>query len=188
MLFYLFTAEELQYIFEQLGYPFDPHTIPKNVDYYLGRTSHGSTLSWIVHSWVLARTDRQHSWKLFLNALDSDISDIQGGTTPEGIHLGAMAGTVDLIQRCYLGLEVQANVLFFNPTLPNEIHRLKTCFWYRSHKLDIEVTRKVLRVRSRQLTADPITIAYRRLFHTISPGSCYEFRLIKPRERDGHDR
>ncbi|HKK54671.1 glycoside hydrolase family 65 protein [Marinobacter sp.] len=181
MLFYLFTADELQHIFAQLGYPFDPHTIPKNVDYYLHRTSHGSTLSWVVHSWVLARSDRQHSWQLFQNALNSDISDIQGGTTPEGIHLGAMSGTVDLIQRCYLGLEVQGNVLFLNPILPEEIHRLKTGLWYRRQNLDIEVTKDVLRVSSRQLTAAPITIAYRGVFHAVSPGSCLQFRLIRAR-------
>lgn len=67
-------------------------TIPKNVDYYLARTSHGSTLSQAVHSWVLARSDRPRSWHLFQQAIDSDIDDIQGGTTPEGIHVGAMAG------------------------------------------------------------------------------------------------
>jgi alpha,alpha-trehalase len=183
MLFYLLSEEELQHIFEQLGYPFGPETIAKNVEYYLQRTSHGSTLSWIVHSWVLARTDRQHSWKLFQNAIDSDISDIQGGTTPEGIHLGAMAGTVDLIQRCYLGLEVQRNVLFLDPGLPDEIHRLKTCLWFRGQSLDIEVTRNRLRVSSRQLTADPITIACRGIFHMASPGSCYEFRLVRSRGR-----
>ncbi|MDR9438802.1 MAG: glycosyl hydrolase family 65 protein [Halomonas sp.] len=179
MLFYLFTAEELQQIFEQLGYPFDPHTIPRNVDYYLHRTSHGSTLSWVVHSWVLARTDRQHSWALFQSALDSDITDIQGGTTPEGIHLGAMAGTVDLIQRCYLGIEAHGNTLYCNPILPDQVRRLRTRLWYRNQHLDIKVTKDVLRVSSKQLTAHPITIAYRGLFHTLSPGSCCEFRLIK---------
>jgi hypothetical protein len=55
MLFYLFSADELALLFEQLGYPFDHETIPKNVEYYLARTSHGSTLSQVVHSWVLAR-------------------------------------------------------------------------------------------------------------------------------------
>ena len=64
--------------------------------------------SWVVHSWVLARLDRRRSWDLFLQALRSDIADIQGGTTHEGIHLGAMAGTVDLIQRCYGGVEARA--------------------------------------------------------------------------------
>ena len=58
-----------------------------------------------MHAWVLARSDRRQSWEFFLEALESDIADIQGGTTAEGIHLGAMAGTLDLLQRCYTGLE-----------------------------------------------------------------------------------
>ena len=82
-------------------------TIPKNIDYYLKRTSHGSTLSRVVHAWVLARSRREQSWHLFCDALKSDVMDIQGGTTHEGIHLGAMAGTVDLMQRCYSGLETR---------------------------------------------------------------------------------
>jgi alpha,alpha-trehalase len=81
------------------------------------RTSHGSTLSQVVHSWVMARSDRSHSWDLFQRVLDSDIADIQGGTTPEGIHVGAMAGSVDLVQRCYLGIGMRGNVLHFDPAL-----------------------------------------------------------------------
>ncbi len=103
MLFYLFSSEELSALFERLGYVFDDDMIPRNIDYYMKRTSHGSTLSRVVQSWVLARANRQGAWKLFAEALESDISDIQGGTTGEGIHLGAMAGTVDLIQRCFTG-------------------------------------------------------------------------------------
>ena len=61
--------------------------------------AHGSTLSKVVHSWVLARSNRAKAWHYFLEALESDIADVQGGTTGEGIHLGAMAGTVDLLQR-----------------------------------------------------------------------------------------
>lgn len=45
MLFYLFSAEEVGGLFEQLGYPFEYETIPQNIDYCLKRTSHGSTLS-----------------------------------------------------------------------------------------------------------------------------------------------
>ena len=43
MLFYLLSAEELSEIFEKLDYPFAYDTIPKNIDYYMARTSHGST-------------------------------------------------------------------------------------------------------------------------------------------------
>ncbi|MBU1163899.1 MAG: glycoside hydrolase family 65 protein, partial [Proteobacteria bacterium] len=79
MLFYLFSSEELSGLFQQLGYPFEYDTIPRNIDYYFKRTSHGSTLSHVVHSWVLARSDRVRSWKQFIMTLQSDVSDIQGG-------------------------------------------------------------------------------------------------------------
>ncbi|MDH5540229.1 MAG: glycoside hydrolase family 65 protein, partial [Rhizobacter sp.] len=74
MLFYLFSADELALLFEQLGYPFDRDTIPKNIDYYLARTSHGSTLSSVAHAWVLARSNRPRSWRLYQRTLDSDIA------------------------------------------------------------------------------------------------------------------
>jgi alpha,alpha-trehalase len=184
MLFYLFSADELALLLEQLGYPFDHDTIPKNVDYYLARTSHGSTLSQIVHSWVLARTDRARSWQLFRRALDSDLADIQGGTTPEGIHVGAMAGTVDLVQRCYLGIEMRANVLHFDPALPNDLRQVRARLHYRRQLLDVHANHDVLRIRSRSFTTTPITIAYRGRYRDVAPGESCEFRLLKPEERD----
>jgi alpha,alpha-trehalase len=183
MLFYLFSADELVGIFERLGYDFAPAMIPRNVEYYLQRTSHGSTLSWVVHSWVLARANRPRSWQMFCEALQSDVADIQGGTTPEGIHLGAMAGTVDLIQRCYTGIEPRGSVLHIDPCLPDELERLRTEVRYRRQILDLEVDHEVLRVSSRPVAAAPVTIAYRGHFREISPGQSYEFRLIKPRGR-----
>ena len=52
MLFYLFSADELRQLFGRLGYPFEEDTIPRNIEYYMARTSHGSTLSKVVHAWV----------------------------------------------------------------------------------------------------------------------------------------
>jgi len=130
MLFYLFSAEELKELFSAMGYDFDTASIPNNIEYYLERSSNGSTLSNIVHSWVLARSDRSRSWDLFCSALESDISDIQGGTTHEGIHLGALAGTVDLVQRCYTGMEFRDDVVFFNPRIPEGLNRLAGCLCY----------------------------------------------------------
>jgi alpha,alpha-trehalase len=184
MLFYLLSSDELGLLFEQLGYPFERDTIPKNIAYYLDRTSHGSTLSRVAHAWVLARSDRPCSWNLFQDALDSDIADIQGGTTPEGIHVGAMAGTIDLIQRCYIGLEMRANVLHFNPALPDDLDRVKVQLRYRRQVLEVEVTHEVLRIHSRSFTVAPITIAYRGHFRDVAPGDTYEFRLLQPQERN----
>ncbi|MFB4298537.1 hypothetical protein [Actinomadura sp. NTSP31] len=47
----------------------------------------------------MASTDGDEAWRVFREALGSDLEDAQHGTTAEGVHLGAMAGTVDLVQR-----------------------------------------------------------------------------------------
>jgi len=161
MLFYLFAAEELQEIFDRLGYPFEYETIPKNIEYYLERTSHGSTLSHIVHAWVLARSDRTRSWQLFTEALGSDVADVQGGTTPEGIHLGAMAGTVDLIQRGYTDIDSRGDVLWFNPCLPEELVRLRLHIRYRGQPLDVDITSSRLRITALRCRARPVKIGFR---------------------------
>ena len=93
MLLYLLSADELRELLDRLGYPLRARAGPEMVDYYLARTSHGSTLSGVVHTWVLARANRDRAMEFFQQALKSDVSDIQGGTTSEGIHLAAMAGT-----------------------------------------------------------------------------------------------
>ncbi len=178
MIFYLFSSEEIGQLFEHLGHRFTPDMIFRNIRYYMDRTSHGSTLSWVSHAWVLARADRQKSWQLAQKALDSDVADIQGGTTKEGIHLGAMAGTVDLIQRCYTGVELRSNTLNFNPRLPDEVERLVSTARFRRQILDFEITQEKLTISSRSMTAHPVTVAYRGHSREISPGQSFTFALI----------
>ena len=158
MLFYLFSAEELGELFERLGYPFEYETIPRNIAYYAGRSSHGSTLCRVVYAWVLARSDRQRAMGFFAEALQSDVSDIQQGTTAEGIHLGAMAGTVDLVQRVSTGIEVRGDVLRLNPELPREMERVDMGIRYRGHSLDLRLTRDTITVRGRDGAAAPIAL------------------------------
>ena len=158
MLFYLFSAEELGEIFERLGYDFDEETIPRAIDYYLDRTSHGSTLSRVVHAWVLARSDRTRSWEFFLEALESDVSDIQGGTTAEGIHLGAMVGTLDLLQRCYTGLVIREDVLWLNPQLPTGLRRLAFTVLYRGQLVELEFEDESVTLTSQTSRGAPISV------------------------------
>ena len=94
----------------------------------------------------------------FAEALQSDVSDIQQGTTAEGIHLGAMAGTVDLMQRVSTGIEVRGDVLRLNPELPPEIERLDMCIRYRGHSLDLRLTRDSLTIHGHDDTAAPISL------------------------------
>ena len=177
MLFYLFSAEELGELFERLGYPFEYETIPRNITYYASRSSHGSTLCRVVHAWVLARSDRPRAMGFFTEALQSDVSDIQQGTTAEGIHLGAMAGTVDQVQRVSTGIEVRGDVLRLNPELPREMERLDMRIRYRGHSLDLRLTRDSLRVRGRDGTAAPISLCVDGKVCEYVSGTTRVFRL-----------
>jgi alpha,alpha-trehalase len=177
MLFHLFSAEQLAALFERLGYPFRGEMIPKNIDYYMRRTSHGSTLSRVVHAWVLARADRRRSWTLFTEALTSDVADIQGGTTPEGVHLGAMAGTVDIVQRCYTGLAMHGETLCFNPALPEDLERLHLRLQYRGHSLAIDVTPAALTLRALWSAAPAIRLDVRGVVHELAAGETRTFDL-----------
>ena len=141
MLFFLFRDEELREVFGRLGYAYDARTISRNVTYYDRRTSHGSTLSFVTHAGVLAAIDPESSWERFLVALRSDAEDIQGGTTKEGIHMGVMAGTLDLVQRSYAGTYISDGVLCFDPRLPNRLASLSFSMQFRETPIQLTLTR-----------------------------------------------
>jgi trehalose/maltose hydrolase-like predicted phosphorylase len=175
MLFYLFSSDELRALFVRLGYPFEYETIPRTVAYYDSRTSHGSTLCRAVHSWVLARSDRAGSTRYFAEALQNDMSDIQQGTTAEGVHLGAMAGTVDLVQRVWTGIEVTGDVLRLNPELPKGVDRLDMRIRYRGHSLDLRVSVDRLTVRGRDRGPIPIKLGINNEVHEFTGGTTRVF-------------
>ena len=159
MLFHLFSFEELKSLFERLRYPFDDQAIPRNINYYYPRGAHDSSLSRVADAWVLARADRRRSWDVFMEALLTDVADIQGGTTPEGIHLGAMAGTVDVLQRCYTGLELRGEVLRLQPRLPKPLGLLRLFVRYRGQSLAIELERDAMRVNALPCEAPSVRVA-----------------------------
>ena len=174
MLFYLFSKEALKELFHQLGYRFTQAMLQKNVKYYLQRTSSGSSLSQVVHAWVSARTNRKESWKFFNKALLTDISDIQGGTTPEGVHIGAMAGTIDIMQRCYTGLEARDDILHLNPSLPKELQKIKLKLYYRRQWLDIDIYQDRVIVEAQPSNAKPITMDVKGEQFKLSSGEIKE--------------
>jgi trehalose/maltose hydrolase-like predicted phosphorylase len=103
------------------------------VDYYLQRTSHGSTLSGLVHGLVLARVRRAEAWRYVQEAIEADIADVQGGTTGEDIRLGAMAGTLDLVQRGLTGLETREDAPWLDPVPLPPLSEYGFSLHYRGH-------------------------------------------------------
>ena len=149
MLFFLFPPDELRRLFEQLGYAHDSQMARRTVEYYDQRTSHGSTLSLITHAGVLAALDPESSWERFMAALESDVGDLQGGTTKEGIHMGVMSGTLDLLQRSYLGCSVRDGVLHFEPRLVDRLDGLAFSMQFRKTSIRISVKGVELTVLAR---------------------------------------
>ncbi|MBJ7600587.1 MAG: trehalose 6-phosphate phosphorylase [Candidatus Nephthysia bennettiae] len=139
LLFFLFREDELRQIFERLGYPYRADTLRKNLAYYDQRTSHGSTLSFVAHAGILASVDPEASWERYMVALESDVGDVQGGTTAEGIHLGVMSGTLDLIQRFYLGEVIRDGVLFLNPSPVPSLKGLSLPLHFRGGMVEVKL-------------------------------------------------
>jgi len=160
MLVYLLGPGGLTGQLERLGYETSPEAIARTVEYHLARTAHGSTLSRVVHASVLARLDRSRAWEVFREALDADLDDTQGGTTREGIHLGAMAGTVDLVLRAFAGLEVERDALAFDPRLPDELPRVSFQVFYRGQRIQVSLDHGCLALRAHACNADPVRIRH----------------------------
>lgn len=177
MLFYLFSSEELAGLLGRLGYPMDLESIPRTVEYYLARTAHGSTLSRMVHSWVLSRTNREQSWSLLRDALTADLDDTQGGTTGEGVHLGAMAGTVDLVLRCYGGIQSRDDTLWFDPCLPTELRRVRFDVVYRGHHLTVNLSTKRLQLHLHPCAANPIDVGVNGEVTRVAAGQTHDFAI-----------
>ena len=175
MLFYLLSAEELRELFARMGYRFTPEQIPKTVDYYLHRTSHGSTLSGVVHAWVLARGDRARAMRYFQQVLASDVADIQGGTTAEGIHIAAMAGSIDLLQRCFTGLETRSDRLILNPMWPESLGALRMPIYYRGYRLHLTVVGRSAEISVDPADHPPIEVECRGRVQTLTPGTSLRF-------------
>lgn len=140
MTFYNLDDEEVRNILQKMGYAMKPEYLKENMSYYLGRTSHGSTLSRVVHA-LLANMigDRDLSWKLYQDALGSDYVDIQGGTTAEGIHLGVMAGTVLIAMHAYAGLNLRGDIIRIEPNMPKAWRSIQFGFSFRKQRFNLQV-------------------------------------------------
>jgi trehalose 6-phosphate phosphatase len=177
MLFYLLSADELSALLHRLGYDWSPDRIPDTIDYYLSRTSNGSTLSAVVHAWVLARANREQALGEFIDALRSDVADVQGGTTAEGIHLAAMAGTVDVLQRCFAGVEIRDDVLWLNPYWPKRLGTLEFVIIYRDHVITLTIMDHTVLVSSGPGKLAPVRVGCRGQVLPLGSGQTLEFKL-----------
>jgi trehalose/maltose hydrolase-like predicted phosphorylase len=69
-----------------------------------------------------------------------------------------MVGTLDLLQRCYAGLEIREDVLWLNPQLPTELRRLDFTILYRGQLVELQFEDGCVTVASQTSSGAPISI------------------------------
>jgi len=152
MSFYNLGGTEVKSIMEGLGYHLPEDFAKRNFDYYIQRTSHGSTLSRLVHArlaWEMGMNET--GWELYLEALRSDLVDIQGGTTGEGIHCGVMAGTVYDALASFAGLDLRGEVPALNPDLPVHWKKLDFGFSFRGIRYFVSITAQQVKISCKSM-------------------------------------
>lgn len=201
MLGFLFSPDELDDIIKHLNLPAKCASLRELADYYVPRTANQSTLSRVAITWVLSRIDRleksddekssrektksthvghAQEGQIFYEALGSDYFDVATrGTAKSGIHMGAMAGTVDIVQRCYTGITMRDDVLWLDPMLPEELLRLSFTLHYRGQSLNFDIHRNQLKITARHSSANPIKIGYKDQVHELNAGENVSIELSK---------
>lgn len=177
MIFYLIPFSEAEDIFKKLGYKMNWEIVKRNYNYYIKRTSHGSTLSKVVHCYlsdILAK--KKESWRWFLRVLESDIYDTQGGTTPEGIHAGVMGGSIDIVTRGFCGVRTFENRIKITPNLPENLTEISYNFHYQGCRIFITLGKSFFRIQAKGKKTKSFFIPVEALNKT------YKLFLNKPRK------
>ncbi len=156
MAFYLIPFFEIEDIFKRLGYRMNRSILAKNYDYYIKRTSHGSTLSEVVHCYLANFLGKKsESWSLFQKVLESDIYDTQGGTTPEGIHAGVMGGSIDMITRGFCGVRPLEDRIKISPNPSQKLSQISYNFHYQGCQVFVTLKNKFITIYIKGRKAKP---------------------------------
>jgi trehalose/maltose hydrolase-like predicted phosphorylase len=176
MTFYNLDKDAVDTILKKLGYNLPQNYLESNLNYYLQRTSHGSTLSRVVHTKLANLVgDKKLGWELYSDALTSDFNDIQGGTTGEGIHAGAMAGTVMLAINLFAGINLNGQTVNINPDLPLTWKSIGLNFTFKGINHSVNINRNLLSISADQ---DSI-IEVLGVRHNLISGQVKQIKLLK---------
>ena len=91
-----------------------------------------------------------------------------------------MAGTIDLVQRCYTGLETRNDTLWLNPLLPDELQAVHTAVGYRQHWIELEFTSTHVRIQTTPGRASPIRLGFRGEVFEMGAGETRTLDLATP--------
>lgn len=106
----------------------DHESFERDLDHYLPRTAHGSSLSPAIHAGLLARAGRlEEALELLDVAQSIDLHDA-AGTAADGLHLAALAGLWQAIVLGFAGVRVtnpDDDALVLDPHIPSQWDELR---------------------------------------------------------------
>ncbi len=147
MAFYNLDKTEVDALLAEMRYALPEDYLERNLNYYIARTSHGSTLSRVVHARLAAMVgNKALSTQLYEDALGSDYVDIQGGTTGEGIHAGVMAGTILIALNTFAGISFRSEHLTINPDLPEKWETMAFALTFKGVNYQFELNKTSTRL------------------------------------------
>jgi HAD superfamily hydrolase (TIGR01509 family) len=171
MVFFLLSVHEIRQLLSLMGYKTSNDFLQRNFDYYIERTSHGSTLSKVVHSHILNLIGRkEESYNFFYDAIKSDFVDIQGGTTGEGIHTGLMASTVTQTIVNFVGINFKSGMITINPNLPSHWRSIQFSFTYQKIRYSINISKRKIEIQLHKKKSKEIEIMIKNKKYIIKSG------------------
>ncbi len=170
MLFHLLRPASLEALLARLGYRLRPGWARATLDFHLARISHESTLSRPVCAGALAAVDPERSWRYYLQALETDLGPGREASTHQGLHLGAMAGTLEVLQRHYLGLEPVAHGLCLTPHPPSELDEVTLAVRWREQDLELGLHGDTLVLRSARENRAELRVWHEEREMVLPPG------------------
>ncbi|MFZ2577850.1 MAG: glycosyl hydrolase family 65 protein [Lactococcus hircilactis] len=140
MILYNLGKHKTKELVEQLGYTLPENWLTINRDYYLSCTVHGSTTSRPVFGGIAVQLgETQAALDNLIVAIGSDYYDIQGGTTAEGVHIGVMGETLEVIQNEFAGVDFRDGYFSIAPTMPQNWTALKFTQKFHGAVLNIDL-------------------------------------------------
>lgn len=176
MLLHLFPPQEIRELIAHLRYPVPEENGRQAVKYHLSRISHESSLSHTVCAGAMAHVDMAQSWAFFRQCLATDLQSSASSGTLEGVHLAAMAGALDVLQRHYLGLRPALDGLHVFPAIPVELGAVALKLRYRGQWLDIAWDGDQLQVQLHRDANRAIALVHHQGRTRLAPGQAWQAR------------
>jgi trehalose/maltose hydrolase-like predicted phosphorylase len=85
-----------------------------------------------------------------------------------------MAGSIDVLERCFAGVETRADALWLNPSWPAELGELEFDITYRQRLLRLRISGTSINVRSIGGRPEPIRLRCRDADILLEPGRAVE--------------